>query len=262
MIELLVVIAIIAILASLLLPALAAAKEKGRRVRCICNVRQMAITWTLYASDNNDVLVPNGSPTNGAGLTPKFWIQGAFVNGSQGSNPVYLVDSRYALFASYLKGEAIYHCPSDSPKVIIVPGSSTVPGTKLRSYSLNAFTGWRGTWDDRLSNSNAFKIFRKTGDMTSPAPCDLLTFMDIHPSSICWPYFGPNMATVDTFFNFPAVAHNNGAVAGFGDGHAERHKWMDGRTIAANSSFYHNHDDASPGNRDIEWMKLHATSAR
>src|ERR1035441_3592995 len=57
LIELLVVIAIIAILASLLLPALARAKEKVKAIKCISNLHQMALSYTLYANDNRDDIV-------------------------------------------------------------------------------------------------------------------------------------------------------------------------------------------------------------
>ncbi len=56
LIELLVVVAIIAILAGMLLPALAQAKEKGRQAACISNLHQVTIGTTLYAQDNADAL--------------------------------------------------------------------------------------------------------------------------------------------------------------------------------------------------------------
>ena len=74
LIELLVVIAIIAILASLLLPGLSAAREKARKIQCVNNQRQLALTLQLYSGDHLDQYPANGyaSPLNGI----KFWVLG------------------------------------------------------------------------------------------------------------------------------------------------------------------------------------------
>src|SRR4051812_11007223 len=63
LVELLVVVAVIAILASLLLPALGKAKAQGRLVECINNKHQLGMAWHMYTMDNDDKLVPNDTET-------------------------------------------------------------------------------------------------------------------------------------------------------------------------------------------------------
>lgn len=72
LIELLVVIAIIAILGSMLLPALASAKEKAKRVKCGNNIKQLTLSSIMYAGDNKDQFQSAGSPN------APYWVERRF----------------------------------------------------------------------------------------------------------------------------------------------------------------------------------------
>src|SRR5437773_9201547 len=61
LVELLVVIAIIAILASLLLPVLSKAKAKAQGIHCLNNLKQMQLSWLMYAEENGDRVPPNNA---------------------------------------------------------------------------------------------------------------------------------------------------------------------------------------------------------
>jgi prepilin-type processing-associated H-X9-DG protein/prepilin-type N-terminal cleavage/methylation domain-containing protein len=69
LVELLVVIAVVAILASLLLPSLARAKDKARTTQCVSNLRQWNLTLSLYLEENDECI-----PRRGQGVQPLFII--------------------------------------------------------------------------------------------------------------------------------------------------------------------------------------------
>jgi prepilin-type processing-associated H-X9-DG protein len=246
-----VVSAIIAVLAALLLPALVRARDAARRVQCANNQRQLSWVWLMYSENNSDRLVSNGivDPPDPA---HKLWVQGAFFHVLNCTNSTLLLDPAYALFGDYVPTVKTYLDPT-------YPDGLTFGGVaypKVRSYALNAYLGWTGHWDPRLDL--AFKVFRRQSDLIAPGPARTFTFQDANPKSICWPYFGVFMSE-DRFFNWPNSDHDRGGVVAYADGHVERHRWTDPRTIRAYSSDYHVHMDISEANADLVWLRERTT---
>jgi prepilin-type N-terminal cleavage/methylation domain-containing protein/prepilin-type processing-associated H-X9-DG protein len=249
LIELLVVIGIIAILASLLLPALSKAKTKSQAIGCLSNNKQLAIAWSMYADDQSDRL-PG----------PDSWVWGWLdFNGANAANTnlLYLIDPRYAELAPYTRSSGIYKCPADLSAVTI--GNRRYP--RVRSISMNTALG-----DDGLgaiyrwwTGSPPFRRYLKRADLVAPPPSQLWVFVDEHPDSINNGDMAVKCDAVGPaaeFVDYPASYHNGACGFSFADTHAEIKKWVDPRTRPpATYTGTISGGRASPNNPDIAWMQ-------
>lgn len=275
LIELLVVIAIIAILASLLLPVLAQAKDQGRRILCVNNHKQLILTWELYSADNGNALALNGHPPLGVPDYAKIWIFGTHGRVETRTNTVFLTDPKYASFGAILKTAPIYKCPSD--RTLVANGNRKVPTTI--SYAMNCYLSPVGIVSNIVAERNPNfgsprnRLYFKAADIESPG--ERFVFIDGNPQSICCPAFMVRSAGIHSFFHFPGVSHRGSAIVSFADGHAETHRWRDPRTRGtlpssdpraranvSGSGLYWLANVASPGNQDLYWLQRHATLRR
>ncbi|MBV9463706.1 MAG: type II secretion system protein [Verrucomicrobiae bacterium] len=111
LIELLVVITIVAILAGLIVPAIAGAKEKARRVKCLSNIRQIHLADATYANDHDGWFYDPASAWNNPGANQPTGWNGANVNFWEG-------------MSNYIQNTGVLYCPS---AMRMRPPSNLVP---------------------------------------------------------------------------------------------------------------------------------------
>ncbi len=254
LIELLVVIAIIAILASMLLPALSKAKQKAQGILCLSNNRQLGIAWHMYPSDNAEKLVLN------YGNNPISWVPGWMTAGP--GNP----DNTNTLFMSrgplapYLKDVGVYKCPGDLSSATF--GARTYP--RVRTASMN---GWIGNnlvpWPEY--SDVGYRNYEKISHFISPV--GIWALVDEREDSIEDSFCGAVSMIRDELANTPAAYHNGACGFTFADGHAEIHKWLDGRTkppLRKNQLMNGVGGDRKlqPGNPDIRWLQARSSEKK
>jgi prepilin-type N-terminal cleavage/methylation domain-containing protein/prepilin-type processing-associated H-X9-DG protein len=191
LIELLVVIAVIAILAGILFPVFAQAREKARQATCASHMRQIGMALVMYRQDYDE----RNLHSNDCDQRP-FWVQPQLI------------------LAHYMRNFDLWRCPSDGG-VSRVVNELNPCASRFYSYSFNRWTDAR--LDVVVDNPAQLVVFLdgNEADGGSEGNCD-------------WPIpeaqQDPPCRKLDPFFADGFSRHNGGFIATYYDGHARWHR--------------------------------------
>jgi len=234
LIELLVVIAIIAILMSILMPALQRVREQGKRASCLSNLKQLQLCWHMYTDDHDGKIV-NGSASwvGPRKENPWTWIPGRDESADQAQKTF----ERGALY-KYCSTPKIFRCPTG------------IPGEWATYAIVDAMNGhdWggglpKGVW------------VRHRSDIRQPS--SRAVFIDEGRLSFgSWTVYYEE----ERWWDPVPLRHGKGTTFSFADGHAGDRRWLDERTIDMAertwktdpvAGFHETH----PNNEDLRWVQ-------
>jgi len=230
LIELLVVIAIIAILASILFPVFARARENARRASCMSNMKQIGIGLMMYTQDYDERYPPNwhgtgsGNPndieTDSSKPGGVFIVTTNSVSTPRTEHWRTWMDFIYP----YVKSTQIFICPSSTAALVT---TASPPGPPPNyGYSI-AFGGYGSYVNNSFGGSSPAYSPISMSAVTRPS--EVICIAE-YTSGYSYT-MGPWNMTATNIANRNVAPHLDGGTAVYADGHA---KWRSGATISAN----------------------------
>ncbi len=270
LIELLVVIAIVALLLSIIVPALKNAKRYAAAAACLANESQLIKSYLLYAEDHQS-LIPDGDTSDEVGANAGYmvfnrsavgessnyrvhcWV-GRPMNASRTASNTSIDDKVMGFKAGslwpYIEAEKGYHCPADSR---MTKTNSAGEMLGYRSYSIGKPLSKRYPGNP---GEVACEIIRTSQFVT---PSDKIVFLEEAEREYGWNHRTWNMDLVNPNWTDPfAIFHNDSSTFAFADGHADRHKWVEKQTRDMSASGTKNWSAVDPTTKttyDWQWMK-------
>jgi len=259
LIELLVVIVIIGIIAAMLLPVLARAKEKARRTTCLNNLKQWGLAQSMYLDDNGQnfpkTKIPNNTPGAPGGYFEDnpLWndlFDFYFQKPPQGldawfnalppyvANPplyAYAIQNGPEGIASFNNGNNVFRCPT----AIIDPGVDTGKRVAFK-YGMNS---------QGLAHAPSDVVYLKSQMIVNPSA--FVLFSEGRTLLTETPFYGNSQKEGDickpqVYTTAFTSRHSTGGSITFGDGHA---KWYKYTYVCSNAVA----KAADPGVYDIQW---------
>jgi prepilin-type N-terminal cleavage/methylation domain-containing protein/prepilin-type processing-associated H-X9-DG protein len=236
LIELLVVIAVIAILMAILMPALNNAREQGKRVVCLSNLKQLGLAWVMYADDNNGKIVNSDVSYTGNPPVTTWWVHWPD-KGSDSTIEQWEIAIKKGQLWPYCRNVHLYKCPNAARQRRL---------TYTIADSMNGYCGW-DAYTPKLKIKNRDQIRRAS---------ERMVFLGEDPVS---PGTWGVLYSVEGWWDPPPKLHSKGTTFNFADGHSEYWKWEDPRTPKTE---WTGSNVIQPGNPDLHkvqravWGKL------